>query len=71
MLISVQTEPARATVFTLRVRVCCVCVCYPNIFPVVFSVDFLSSGRCIISKHGGKQVVFMFMSTPVLYAAQK
>lgn len=43
----------------------------PNIFPVVFLIDFLSSGGCIISKYGGKQVVFMFISTPALYTRQK
>ena len=40
-------------------------------FPVVFSVDFLSSSCCIVGWYGGKQVVLMFSNTPVLYARQK
>lgn len=77
MLISVQTEPTQqqlllcVCVAVERERECLNSSAYPNIFPVVFLVDFLSSGRCIISKHRGKQVVFLFLNTPVLHSVTK
>lgn len=72
MLICLQTERTHITVFTLYVRSgSSNSSAYPNITSAVFQVKFLSRGRWILAKGGEKQVVFIFVCTPVLSHQEK